>query len=121
MSINSASVQNLVILSGASASNWLPLSVLSDADALIVMSPTLDAHTFVFEVTYDVQPDVTAPTHTFVWNNGTSDVAPPATGKATVYPVPNGFTGIRIKDQSGNVAADRTFHVRKVYEGASIR
>ena len=104
---------SLTIANGAASSNVIKASeVYADADAIALFAPAvLDAHTFVIEVTADVSASPV------VWNvlsDAVSDVGPPAAGKCVIYPAP-AIEAFRITDQSGNVAADRTFKMLKIY------
>jgi hypothetical protein len=104
---------NVTIPNGTSVSNEVKArEVFQDADAIALFAPAaLDAHTYVIEVCPDI--DATSPTWS-VLNDAVSDVGPPAAGKAVVYPAP-AISAFRIKDQTGNVAADRTWKMTKIY------
>lgn len=118
MTASSSECADLVIAIGTAISNWLPINVIRDANALVIFAPSaLDAHSFTLQVTYDKAPDVTTPTHILDWNDGVGNIPAPGVNQAIIYPLPNGFNGIAIKDNTGNVAASRTFKVRKIWEG----
>ena len=104
---------DITIANGTAASAWVKArETYDDADFIALFGPSaLDAHTFVIELTDD--PDAAAP-NTYVWNNSSSDIGPPAAGKATQFPTPVA-RGFRIKDQTGNVVADRTWKMQKSY------
>lgn len=101
--MSTASLSNLVIPSGAAVSNALDLSRV---DSICIYAPdTLDALTFTIEVA----PSRTSPAADWATlEEGGSDVALTA-AKALVIPVAP-FRSVRIAS-SGNVAADRTFHI----------
>lgn len=102
---------DIVIPNGTADSNVIKArEVYDDAILLMLVGPTvLDAHTYVIQVCDD--PDAAVPVWSN-WNNGTSDIAPPAASKATTYPGLAG-RGFRIHDSTGNVAADRTWNLYK--------
>jgi len=106
---------DIVILSGAAVSNIIRSSTYDDAVALSLIAPSaLDAHTYVLEVN-DSPDAVSADTDWVVLQAGDTptDVGPPAAGKARVYQELCFFGAFRIKDQTGNVAADRTWKCQK--------
>lgn len=108
-----ASCPDVTIPNGTAVSNIIKArEVYEDSDAFSLFAPSaLDVHTYVIEVT----PDISAAVPVWVvLNDGVSDVTPPAANKASVYPAP-AFEAFRIKDQTGNVAADRTWKMRKLF------
>jgi hypothetical protein len=105
------SCPDVTIPSGSASSNIISRGVIGDAAAITLYAPAaLDAHTYVIEVSRTL--DATSSSTWSVLSNGVADITPPAAGKVTVYPFPN-WQSFRIKDQSGNVAADRTWGMTK--------
>jgi hypothetical protein len=104
---------DITIPNGAAVSNIVRSSTYDDAVALGITAPAaLDAHTYVIEVNDD--PDATAADPEWVvLQAGGADVGPPAAAKGRTYQEMCFFGAFRIKDQTGNVAADRTWKCAK--------
>lgn len=103
---------SLTIPNGTAVSNILTAKgYFGDADILQLFPPVaLDAHTYIIQLTFDVTPIASG--NWYTWNNNVSNINPPGVGISIAYPVP-ACTGLRLKDSSGNVAADRTWTVLK--------
>jgi hypothetical protein len=114
MSIFGATVPPFIIPLGDSESNELDWKgVMQDAEGLCVIAPAdLAADTFTWEVSHDL--GVTWATLNDLTNTA---VEVPDEGCAIIYNgVFSGIDRLRIK-ASGNVAADRTFTLRKIWRG----
>lgn len=107
--MSTTSLPDLTIPNGSSTSNALSWRYLRHLWSLAIFSPeTLDAHTFIVEVSaVDGASAAAADWRTL--QEGGIDVQLSA-DKALVIGGP-AFRGVRIRDTSGNVAADRTFKV----------
>jgi hypothetical protein len=108
-------IPDVTIPIGASVSNIVRASTYDDAVAISLIGPaSLDAHTFVIEVNNSTDA-AAADTDWVVLQAGDTpaDVGPPDALKARVYQELCFFGAFRIKDQTGNVAAERTWQAQK--------
>jgi hypothetical protein len=86
-----------------------------DAAAIAIFSPsTLDAHTFVIEVN-ESQDATASSTWKILEDSSGNPVGVPAAGRARWYPELASVGAFRIRDNTGNVAADRTFAIGKTW------
>lgn len=114
MSIFVSDGPNITIPNGTAVSNILKSSELHGVETISLYGPAaLDAgHTYTLEVTDD--QEATASSTWYTWNNGTADLNPPQANKGVSYPN-FAFAAFRIKDSTGNVAADRTWRSSLVW------
>lgn len=114
MASSPVTLPSLTIPNGSDVSNWLTSTGdYGDAVGLAIYAPaSLDAHTYVIECA----PISGSPISVFQQGDSgaTADCTPPGAGKARVYYDLPALGMIRIKDQSGNVAAAREFKVAKL-------
>lgn len=108
-------LDDITIPIGTAVSNIIRANTYDDAVALSLIGPAaLDAHTYVIEVN-DSTDAVAGDADWAVLQAGdvSADVGPPAAAKARVYSELCFFGSFRIKDQTGNVAAPRTWKCNK--------
>lgn len=102
----------LTILSGQANSNAIIAAQIQDAAAIGIISPaTLDGgHTFVIEV--NVERDASGNWAILKDRDGNNSYVP-VQDTAAWYPELVAFPAFRIRDTTGNVAADRAFTIIK--------
>jgi hypothetical protein len=111
MSLSNVQCEPVLIPIGTAVSQIVrSRDTFDDAASISLFGPTaLDGgHTYIIEVTYD--PDAAVPVwNTLQANDPPTDVSPPGASKArTYYDLPT-YKGFRIKDSTGNVAANRSW------------
>lgn len=105
---------SITIPINTAVSNAIPAkTVYSDAVGIMIYSPaSLDAHSFILQVAQNAA----SPTWVDYEDENGDDIATPDAAKARSYfglPLAGAF---RIKDITGNVAAERTWLMSKLYK-----
>lgn len=114
-----ARIGKITIPNGTAVSNVIKArECYEDAEEILLEGPAaLDAHTYVLEVTDDADAIFGATVwRAFQSGSPAADVAPPAAAKSIAYA--SGLLSadaFRIRDTSGNVAADRIWIATKQY------
>lgn len=107
---------DVTIPNGTAVSNVIKArEVYSDAVGIMLYGPaSLEADTFKIEVSPD--PDAGTPVWNDLQDDSATNVAPPGADKARAYYILALAGGFRITDASGNVGADRTWKMTKIFK-----